>query len=74
VELERHLVFPPKKTDIGSCGVFSRELEDQVLTFTPADDGYEDLETGILWNILGQAVSGPLLGSGLTPIVSAEHF
>jgi len=61
-------------TDVGSSGVFSRKLEDQVLTFTPADNGYEDLETGTLWNILGQAVSGPLFGSSLTPIVSDEHF
>ncbi|MCK5645825.1 MAG: DUF3179 domain-containing protein [Anaerolineales bacterium] len=61
-------------TGVGSSGVFSRELEDQVLTFTPADNGYEDLETGSLWNILGQAVRGPLLGSSLTPIVSTEHF
>jgi hypothetical protein len=44
-------------TDVGSSSVFSRELEDHVLTFTPADDRYQDLETGTLWNILGQAVS-----------------
>lgn len=61
-------------TDVGSSGVFSRELEDQVLTFTPAYDGYEDLETGTLWNILGQAVNGPIFGSSLTPIVSTEYF
>jgi hypothetical protein len=64
--------------DVGSTGVFSSQLDDQVLSFKPSDDasigGFEDLETGSFWNIFGEAESGPLDGSTLTPVVSGEHF
>ncbi|MFQ5935910.1 MAG: DUF3179 domain-containing (seleno)protein, partial [Acidiferrobacterales bacterium] len=31
-------------------------------------------QTGSTWNILGEAVDGPLTGKKLTPIVHANHF
>jgi hypothetical protein len=65
-------------TDVGSTGVFSREVEDQVLTFQVSEDtaidGFQDLETGSIWNFVGEAVAGPLKGRSLSPVVSGEHF
>ncbi len=61
--------------DIGSTGVYSRQVGDQVLTFelNPAG-GFSDRETASTWNIFGEAVEGPLAGTRLQPIVSGEHF
>ncbi len=61
--------------DIGSVAVYDRRLGDQELTFRP--DGQEhfvDEQTGTRWNILGEAVAGPLQGSQLTPILHFDHF
>jgi len=33
-----------------------------------------DRETGSQWNILGQAIAGPLRGKQLKPVVHAQHF
>ena len=60
--------------DVGSAGVFQRELEGQVLTFMVEGPGFTDLETGSQWNILGQATAGPLEGSQLEKVVSGDHF
>lgn len=55
--------------DVGAVGIFSRELDGQILEFTQTDDGVTDTQTGSTWNILGQATSGELAGAQLTPIV-----
>ncbi len=60
--------------DVGESAVFDPEANDQMLTFRAAADGFIDDQTGSQWNILGQAVSGPLAGSQLQPIVSGNHF
>jgi hypothetical protein len=61
--------------DVGSAGVFDRRAGDQILTFRADDEGnFIDEETGTVWNILGQAVSGPLAGEALTPILHFDHF
>ena len=60
--------------DVGSTGVFDAELAGQALTFQLGVDGFVDEETGSVWNVLGQAVSGPLAGKSLTPIVHGSHF
>jgi hypothetical protein len=60
--------------DVGSAGVFTPVVDGQVLTFVAEDDGFRDEETGTLWNILGQAVEGPLTGAQLEKVVSGEHF
>ena len=65
-------------TEVGSNGVFSREVDDRVLTFQLSEDTsdseFQDLETGSYWNFVGEAVGGPLKGRSLSPIVSGEHF
>lgn len=60
--------------DVGATGVFERKLDDQILTFRRDGDTIVDAETGSTWNILGQAIDGPLAGEQLTLVVHADHF
>jgi hypothetical protein len=60
--------------DVGAATTFSRELEGQTLTFVFDGDRILDEQTGTEWDVLGQAVSGSLAGSQLTPVVSINHF
>jgi hypothetical protein len=60
--------------DTGSTGAFSRDLNGEVLTFVWEGDSFRDEQTSSTWNLLGQAVAGPLAGSQLERLVSAEHF
>ena len=63
--------------DVGSTGVFERSVDGQVLDFAPNPDDestFLDAETQSVWSILGRAVSGPMAGAVLTPIVHANHF
>lgn len=66
--------FGNSDRDVGSTGVFLRQLDDQVLTFQAEDDGFKDDQTGSLWNIFGEAVNGPLTGQRLESIVAGEYF
>lgn len=60
--------------DTGSTSVYLRELDGQVLSFQATVDGFRDKQTESLWNIFGEAVEGPLAGSRLEQVISAEHF
>lgn len=60
--------------DVGAANAFSRQLDDQTLTFTVREGDIFDEETGSRWNILGEAVAGPLEGSQLTEVVAVNHF
>lgn len=60
--------------DVGATGVFDPNLNDQLLTFAVVDGEIVDNESGSTWNIVGQAIAGPLAGEQLTRIVSADHF
>jgi hypothetical protein len=61
--------------DVGSVGVFSRQLGDQILTFEANGDGaFVDVETGSTWNILGEAIGGNMAGESLDPLLSFDHF
>ncbi len=60
--------------DVGSTGVFDANLDGRKLTFRSEADKILDQETGSEWNILGQAVDGPLAGSALDPIIHGNHF
>ncbi len=60
--------------DVGATGVFDPNLDGQTLTFRSDGGSILDEETGSTWNILGQAIDGPMAGSQLTPIVHADHF
>ena len=60
--------------EVGSTGVYEPLVDGRRLTFRAQDDVIVDVETGSKWNILGQAVEGPLEGTQLTHVVHANHF
>ena len=51
--------------DVGSSGVFERQLDGQLLSFTRSGNGFRDTETGSTWNLFGEATAGELAGSRL---------
>lgn len=53
---------------------YSRSVEGQTLTLTPEGDKFRDEETGSTWNVVGQAIDGPLAGERLEPLVHANHL
>ena len=59
---------------MASATAFSRRVDGQVLNFLFADGRIVDDETGSSWNILGQAVDGPLTGQQLNSTPSGVHF
>ena len=60
--------------DLGASGVFSPQVDGRQLTFTSAAADFVDAETGSHWNLLGRALSGPLAGRRLDPIVHGDDF
>lgn len=63
--------------DVGSSGVFRAERAGLSLTFRPDPDDpklFRDQETDSTWNIVGEAVDGPLIGTQLEPLIHANHF
>lgn len=60
---------------VGAGLAYLRTVNGRTLTFEPLeDDTFRDQETGSVWDLLGNAVSGPLVGSTLTPAVHTNHF
>ena len=66
--------FRSTKRQVGSTGVFDPHLNGEKLTFKMEGDGVVDDQTGSTWNILGQAVDGPLVRSALDQVAHANHF
>ena len=64
----------PDSREVGATAIYKSDLDGQSLTFQPSGEGFVDDQTGSEWNILGEAVDGPLSGSRLEPIASADHF
>jgi len=60
--------------DVGSANAFSPILDGEELSFSPQGDLFKDNKTGSLWNILGQAINGPLTGKSLKPLTAVNHF
>ena len=60
--------------DVGATGLFDAQIDGRMLSFRADGDRFVDNETGSVWNILGQALEGPLAGKKLTPVVHANHF
>ena len=50
---------------VGTASVFVSRVDEMELAFEFKDNGFEDRETGSRWNMLGQAISGPLGGEAL---------
>ncbi len=63
--------------EVGATGVFERTVDGRPLDFRPNPDDpatFLDEQTASVWNIFGVAVSGPLAGAQLTPVVHGDHF
>jgi hypothetical protein len=59
---------------VGATSVFSRVLEGRTLTFETVSEGFKDKETTSTWNLLGQAVKGPLARRRLTAVPHVDAF
>ena len=59
---------------VGSTGVFSPYVGSEKLFFELSGGDIVDRQTGSRWNILGQAVGGPMVGERLSPILHGDHF
>ncbi len=60
--------------DVGATGVFDPNLNGQKLTFVEEEGQIVDEQTGSTWNIVGQAIDGPLAGEELNQLVNGDHF
>jgi len=60
--------------DVGAAAAYSRQVGGRTLTFSFDSERILDDETGSAWNVLGQAIDGPLAGEALTPITAINHF
>ena len=60
---------------VGSTGVFVPVADGLSLTVHRVSEGIIiDEQTGSAWSILGEALTGPLAGTKLEPIVHGNHF
>jgi len=64
----------PDSPDGGATGVFKAALGERSLTFRSEAKAFVDDQTGSRWDLLGRALSGPLAGSRLSPVVHGDHF
>jgi hypothetical protein len=63
--------------DVGTTGVYRPVVEGRALTFErlgPPGTPITDRETGSTWSITGVATDGPLEGTRLERLVSADHL
>ena len=60
--------------EVGTAGVYRRDLGGRVLTFRLLDGAITDAETGSQWAVTGEAVAGPLRGERLAPVVHHDTF
>ena len=61
--------------DVGSSATFDPVVDGRKLVFEKAGDGrFKDRQTGTVWNLVGQAIEGELVGTQLTEVVHGNHF
>jgi len=60
--------------DVGATAAFSPILDGRTLHFSWSSGSFTDAETQSSWDILGRAVSGPLMGHTLTPVTHVDTF
>jgi hypothetical protein len=62
-------------SDIGATGAFRpRATDGTALTFAAVEGGFADDQTGSTWNVLGEAVNGPLEGEKLKGVEHVDTF
>lgn len=60
--------------DVGATAVFSPQIDDRVLNFTGAEEGFKDKETESTWTLLGRCIKGELEGKWLKPMEHLDSF
>lgn len=60
--------------EVGATGVFEPVAGDRALSFERDGDDFVDDETGSRWNVLGEAVDGPLEGTVLEAVAHVDTF
>lgn len=60
--------------DVGSVGVFDATVGDILLKFSFRDGAFFDDETGSVWSITGEALSGELKGTQLVRVPHLDTF
>ncbi len=60
--------------DVGTVGVFTPEVDGRSLTFVRQGQGFVDTETQSTWDVLGNAVDGPLQGESLPAVTHLDTF
>ena len=64
----------PDSRSVGAASVFIPHAGGQDLVFSVTDGALVDRETGSTWDILGNAVDGPLKGERLAPVFHTQSF
>lgn len=59
---------------VPAANAYGRHLDERTLHFELRDDRIVDRETESRWNVLGEAVAGPLAGKRLQPAPGGVHF
>ena len=59
---------------VPAANAYDRRVADRELSFELRDGAVVDRETGSRWNVLGEAVAGPLAGRRLEPVPGGVHF
>ena len=59
--------------NIGAAAAFSPLVNGERLTLEVRDGQIVDTKTGSVWNVLGRAISGPMEGTELEPVLHANH-
>ena len=60
--------------DRTSAAAYSREVDGEVLDFTPIDEGMTDSQTGSTWNWFGTCLKGKMKGKKLSQLQSYQQY
>lgn len=60
--------------DVGATGVYDPEVDGRRLTFRADGEHFVDEQTQSSWNLLGEAIDGPLEGTELEPVDHLDTF
>jgi Protein of unknown function (DUF3179) len=60
--------------DVGTVGVFNSTVDGETLTFKAVGDSFIDDQTSSTWNVLGEAIEGPMAGTKLEPVTFVRTF
>jgi hypothetical protein len=63
-----------RSREVGSTGVFRREVKGQLLSFHYDEGKFYDDQTNSVWDITGRAIEGPLQGNRLAPLTHGDYF